>query len=270
MGQRGWSDLATADPLGALPQGYISGLETSNGTDSDHDIDITTGVTRDSSDSANMLLESALTKQIDANWTEGTNLGGFPSSLTLTADTWYHVFLIRETSSGTIDAGFDTSITATNLLSDSGYNQFRRIGSVLTDSSSNILGFTQNNDTFMWDATILDVDATDGITATLRIISVPVDLTVEALLNVKSERLTSQNSFTYVSFPSVDDEDVASQAVAPLSSVGGFALGATDTGFVNLISVLTDTSARIRTRSQSITTLLKIATLGWKDSRGKE
>lgn len=67
-------------------------------------------------------------------------MGGFAASGSITADTVYYVFLIMD-SSGTIDAGFDDSLTATNLLSASGYTYYRRIGFVATDGSSNIHHF---------------------------------------------------------------------------------------------------------------------------------
>lgn len=132
------SNWNTHGQSAALPIGYIGGLEvTINGVDSEHDIDIAVGEARDTTDAANLEITSTFTKRIDANWAAGTGNGGFPSGISLTADTWYHVFLVDDGSSG-VDAGFDSSVTATNLLSDSGGSQYVRIASVLTDSSSNI------------------------------------------------------------------------------------------------------------------------------------
>jgi len=116
--------------LGLL-QGHIDGLVLSNDTDTDHDIQIGTGSCGDSTGEYLLALSSVLTKQIDANWAEGDDAGGFPSGLSLTADTWYHVFLIYKISALgviTIDGGFDTSTTAANLLSDAtNYTRYRRI-----------------------------------------------------------------------------------------------------------------------------------------------
>jgi len=111
-----------------LPLNYIAGLIPSNDTDTDHDINITAGKARDAVDSFSINLASEITKQIDVDWVAGDDAGGFPSGLTLSADTWYHVFVIAKTD-GTTDAGFDTSLTATNLLSDAtGYTKYRRVG----------------------------------------------------------------------------------------------------------------------------------------------
>lgn len=112
-----------------LPKGYINGLTiANNGSDPEHDIDIAVGDCRDFANTKNIKLTSAITKQIDANWAEGAAAGGFPSSLTLSNTTWYRVFVILK-SDGTIDAGYDTSATAANLLSDAtGYAEYRQVG----------------------------------------------------------------------------------------------------------------------------------------------
>lgn len=60
------------------------GLLLSNNTsDASHDIDIAAGICRDSTNASFIVLASALTKQIDAEWAEGDDAGGFPSGLTL-------------------------------------------------------------------------------------------------------------------------------------------------------------------------------------------
>ena len=117
--------------------GFINGLQLANGTDATNDIDIAAGACVDSSDAVNMVLSSVFTKQIDANWAVGSAAGGFPSGLTLTDDTWYHVFLIRRSDTGVVDGGFDTSLTAANLLTDaSDYDSYRRIGSIRRETAA--------------------------------------------------------------------------------------------------------------------------------------
>ncbi|KKL57670.1 hypothetical protein LCGC14_2233100 [marine sediment metagenome] len=53
-------------------------------------------------------------------------------------DTWYHFFLIE--NAGTEDACFDRAEKGTNCLSESGYDQYRLLQSVLTDATANLLG----------------------------------------------------------------------------------------------------------------------------------
>jgi len=128
----------------ASPTNSISGLICENASgDTAHDITLNTGKCRDFADTINISVGSAITKQIDANWADGTNNGGFPSSITLTTDTWYHFFAIAKPD-GSSNAGFDSSLTATNLLDGSnaggaGYTKYRRVASVLTDGSGNII-----------------------------------------------------------------------------------------------------------------------------------
>ena len=135
---------------GGLPRGYKSGMRVSNGTDTDHDIDITAGERRSADDSEDIVL-SAMTKQGDATWSAGTAAGGLSSSLTALAnDTWYHVFAINV--GGSADVGFDTDPDATNLIADHTATAHRWIGAVKTDGSANFKQFHQFGlDEFWWD-----------------------------------------------------------------------------------------------------------------------
>ena len=87
-------------------------------------------------------LSSTIIKNITLTWVSGSG-GGRPSSVALTANTWYRVFVIAG-SSGT-DAGFDTSNNASNLLAaaGAGFVNYRQIGWVKTDASSGMIGYTQ-------------------------------------------------------------------------------------------------------------------------------
>lgn len=158
-----------------LPAGYINGFICSNDTDADHDINITAGKARSSDDTDDIILGTEITKQIDANWSAGDDAGGFPSGLTLSADTWYHLFVIYNPTTDTTDAGFDSSLNASNLLSDaSGYTKYKWIGAVLTDASSNILSFYQspNNPNFF------QFDGDDVYSASSGIPTSATDLTI--------------------------------------------------------------------------------------------
>ncbi len=118
--------------------GFVSGLIPSQAADANHDITFSAGLAADSGNSSWLELTSAITKRIDATWAVGDTNGGLFSG-TVAADTWYHLFVIRRSDTGVVDAGFDTSVTAANIPTD--YDEYRRVGSVLTDSSSNIFDF---------------------------------------------------------------------------------------------------------------------------------
>lgn len=249
---------------GGLPAGYKYGMSISNnGTDADHDIDITTGKVRDEADAVDIELTAALTKQIDATWASGDAAGGLSSSLSAPANnTWYHVFAI--VVGGVADIGFDTSISAANLVADHSATAYRRIGSVRTDGSANILAFTEANGRFLWSDPPQDTAANNpGTSAVTEALDyVPPDVAVDALLNITLDPGSSASS-VYISSFSQNDE-------APsLASAPGATLYANtgSTEMAEQIDVLTDTSAQIRYRlsSSDANTDLYINTLGWID-----
>src|SRR3990167_8496566 len=180
------AQVLTSNGAGAYPSfqaaavatwlGDLTGLGLSHGVDTDHDITIAVGAAASyhATITSRVLLNltTALTKQIDAAWAVGTNQGGLFSGA-VGNTTWYHVFLIRRSDTGVVDAGFDTSVTAANIPAS--YDQYRRIGSVLTDGAANILAFVQDGDWFAWAAPVLDVDSdnpgTNAVTATLTVTS---------------------------------------------------------------------------------------------------
>lgn len=141
--------LNDLDKLKADLWDSIGGLTPSHAADTDHDITISPGACADATNVLSMYLGAALTKQIDADWAEGTDDGGLATGARSVADTpnastWYHLFKIIkidvESAVYTIDAGFDTDMAATNLLADAtNYSHYRRVHSVLTDGSNNII-----------------------------------------------------------------------------------------------------------------------------------
>ena len=256
-----------------MPRGYIDGLIMSNAAgDTAHDIGISVGKCRDSGDADSILFNAAMTKQIDANWAEGTNLGGFPSGLGLAVDTWYYVFVIMSADGTKIDAGFDTNSVALNLLGDAtDYSIYRRIGSVLTDGSSNIIGFYQRGNRFLWKSPPLDINnlALTANTDQLLTLSIPLGIKTEVFFNF-TQVDSLDNRVIYFSSPDVDDEN-PTQATAPLgsgtvpevtnevnSSVGG-----------QISDIISNVSSQIRVVTDENSNLY-LATLGWIDLRGKD
>lgn len=140
--------VARISPYYNIP---IEGLICSSDTDIDHDIKIEEGSCTSSDKSVLMRLASDIVKRIDSSqWEEGTGNGGMPSGIAIQPNTWYDLFLISDMYGIKVDAGFDTQgSSATNLLSDassSGYVKYKKILSIKTDSSNNIIPFYQLND----------------------------------------------------------------------------------------------------------------------------
>ncbi|MGE0487325.1 MAG: hypothetical protein AB7Q81_24435 [Gammaproteobacteria bacterium] len=155
--------------LDAGPTRYINGLEIANGTDANNDIDIAAGVCRAATSRVALTLGATLTKQLDAAWAAGDDAGGLFSG-SKAINTWYHVFLIRKDADGTIDAGFDTAIDATNR--PVGYSDYRRIMSIRTDGSGNIRRFKQAGDRVWWTAEIVESTALPSV-LTLLTVTIP-------------------------------------------------------------------------------------------------
>jgi len=236
-------------------RGYIDGLITANGTDADHDIDIAAGECRDSTNTYNMILGSTLTKQIDASWASGNNAGGLFSG-SVGNSTWYHVFLIRR-DDGTIDAGFDTSVSAANR--PAGYSTYRRIGSVLTNSSANIIAFTQNGDQFLWNS--YTTDKSGAFTAgawTAYTASVPTGVVVDAIVKFDLQATAITAEHAGISDYGFDNWRVCGRA--PVLGEWCFATTAT---------CRTNTSAQLKYYATGGNSF-SLFCMGWIDPRGRD
>jgi hypothetical protein len=252
----------TDGPKPPLPRSYLAGMTLSPDTDTAHDINITAGEARDSGNAVNLILATETTKQIDAIWAAGDDAGGLFSG-TVAIDTWYHLFIIKKDSDGSFDAGFDTSVTAANI--PTGYTDYRRIGSVLTDGSANIIGFKQIGDEFFWDdppmdATDLDVDAAQEAV----ILTVPPGVNVKAFFNLTNE--TTGQSLYIPLHQGVNNEAPSQQAAAPLATYNQ----SNNANSTYTVWAWTDTSKQINIRASAANAVVNIATLGWLDRRGKD
>ena len=246
--------------LGSAFAGAIHGLTLSNGTDADHDIDIAVGGARDAADIYTMNLSSGLTKQIDAGFAAGTNAGGLFSG-TVAIDTWYHTFLIKKDSDGTIDAGFDTSVTAANI--PAGYTSYKWIGAVLTDGSGNILAFTQSTDNpsfFLFDTAQLDVSGAHATSAVTQTISTPPDIKAKAKLFIGGYGATSVTYFLVSSLNKADE--------VPTIGLCNTNQTVANTQIASEAEVVTNSSSQIRSRPSSSVTTFIVYTRGWEVDRG--
>lgn len=79
-----WDVFLIDAPPPGIPLYQLNGLRvTVNGTDADHDIDISKGSVRDSTDTVDLFLETGVTKRLDAAWAAGTNQGAQVQSANL-------------------------------------------------------------------------------------------------------------------------------------------------------------------------------------------
>ena len=249
-----------------LPVNHLSGLTISNNvTDSDHDIDIDVGKAKDSSDAYDLSLTSIMVKQIDVAWAVGTAAGGLFSG-TVAIDTWYHLFLIRKDSDGSIDAGFDTSVTAANI--PTGYTAYKWIGAVLTDGSSNILPFYHRAnapDEFIFDARAVDFSGAISNTRALTTVSTPLGIQSTVLMSLTHRQTVGTTGYFWAK--SADETDAAASESNCTTSFYDTAGG--DSSMSNDVEVMTNTSSQIAVRSSSATgVIMNGQTRGFRVNRG--
>jgi hypothetical protein len=235
---------------------HLSGLTLSNDTASPQTtIDIATGSACSDDDSAMMVLTSAWTKNVIGSWTAGTGLGGLDTGA-INNNLWYHVFLIMRPDTGAVDVLFSLSPTAPTMPAN--YTKKRRIGSIKTDASSHVLGFTQLGDQFLW-ATDLGYDVYNGGGVAVA----PGGLvTATTPLGVKTRVILNSVLSTAVSVNIMSPD---AQAVFGTSNMTG-----TPSGVGAQIVVRTNTSSQVRViGSAAAAAGFYLGTVGWFDNRGK-
>jgi hypothetical protein len=260
---------ANATWLPPLPLNYLSGFTISNNTSAPNtDLDIAAGIATDSTNMSSITL-SPITKRISTTWAVGTgngclDIGSVPANGTL------HIFIIKRTDADITDILASTN--ANNPVMPTGYTEKRRIGSILTDNSANIILFKQYGDKFFFQIPpALDVDAAQGIISIIRTLTVPVGIQVEAILNVYIQNAVPSQTALYLRNLDLPDI-IPSPSVSPLGQLitdNNGHLGVSDYACGQVL-VITNTSGQIASRGSATNFSLKIATVGWIDRRGKD
>lgn len=242
-------------------KGHLFGLTLSNSTsDSDHDLDIAAGeAASDSSSPVLMSLASGTVKRMDAAFTEGTGSGGMVSGESLPTSGTIHVWLIAK-DDGTTDVCANNN--ASSGLSPSlppGFTHKRRIASLRTDASANILSFRQTGDQFDLINNITDANsvAFPNTNEFLVALSVPNGLTVSAMFNV---HVTGNTNVSH------GPPWVALGASNVDTQVNG------TTSARSFLSIPTNATGQIKMRG-SVTgggIAYSISTWGWIDTRGRQ
>lgn len=251
---------AKNDVISNTPHGF----NISIGTDTEHDITISAGSIPDSTFTYNMSLAAPITKQIDAVWAEGDNVGGMPTDSFLAPNAWHGVWAIYNPTTLVTDVCFirEGEFPA-------GFTAHRLLGLVLTDSSSNLIPFVfyVNNHYWEWTTPILDQSfAPANTSAALKAISTPVGIYAKAKMNVSASSDGAAYCFVYIRNPATTDQTPIENA-APLYSLYGYGPAT-----MQQMECLTDTSSRVSVRTQRATTAkstsIKICTLGYTWNRG--
>jgi hypothetical protein len=256
--------LAVTPKYNPLPPGFLFGCTLSNTAgDLVNDISIAAGKARDATDGVNIILAAALTKRLDANWAVGDAQGGLDTGSA--ANGTYHVWLIKRSDTGVVDALFSASATTPTMPAS--YDFKRRIGSILREAAS-IVAFRQAGDRFWRSVPTGDVnDNNPGAAAITRTLKVPIGIQVDAMV-IHSVTIGSSGTLYFGLLSSLlDTSSVPSVAVHDVVIVDN----ADASGDSVSREITTNTSGQIRSRlSGSIaSTIETVTTLGWIDTRGR-
>lgn len=259
-----WTDVSSTS-AGGYPTMWIRS-KISNGTDATNDINIASGSSaRDDGDTDDIDLASLLTKQLDAAWALGSASGGLDTGTI--ADDTYHVFLIKRSDTGVVDALFSLSPTAPTMPTS--YDLQRRIGSIIRTGGS-ILAFIQNGDNFTLDAIFREFNTnnpgTSAITQTLA--RIPTGIEVGAQFTFKISDASAATT-TRIMVTSLDQ--TATSPSSALYTMIVQALGGGDISQAQLVlTVKTNTSAQFRYQlnPSSADTQATGFVRGWIDDRG--
>lgn len=243
-----------------LPAGHLFGLTLSNNAiDAANDIDIAVGRARSDDDTVNIVLSGVLVKRLDAVWAAGTNQGGLDTGSKANSTT-YHVFAIANAAGSLNDVLFSASLASPTL--PGGYTVKRRIGSLFTDASGNLVLFSQVGDEFLAKGATLDINV-GSLAATTRqlgALGVPGGLALDAI--IRSYSPLSGGQLFIMTDPAEAD------AAPSLSAVPGHTLNAA--GQQHQGRVRTNTSRQIAYRGNTTGTILRVWTYGWIDRRGRD
>ncbi len=252
-----------AAPQNQFPGGHLYGMILSNNSaDPNNDIDISIGECRSELNTVDLLLTSAITKRADAAWAAGNNQGGMDTGSKPTNGT-LHVYIISNGSA--VDAIFSQSASSPAL--PGGYTEYRRIGAVTTDSSSNIRRFVQVGDRFLYTAKpIADATALAISTTPLPItLTVPTGIKVRPLINFQSGA-----GIRYITSYDPDSTWAATNLPNSVNNGAGSVIlqNASSSGSPANDGALTNTSRQLGFIANAATTIY-IDTYGWAETRGR-
>jgi len=241
-------------------RGYLSGCSMENDSgDAANDVTVNIGTAMSSGNTKYINLTTAVTKKIDAVFAVGTDQGGLDTGAA-GPGTWYNVYLIEHETSGATDVLL--SGATTSLTMPSGYTYSRRVGSVYAGLGSGVSGFVQHGDKFLWKDPPLDVNSTAiGTTGTFHKLQVPYGVSTEAIIVYQGN--TGESNHIYISSMDVNDE-APSNGTAPLGQMYGAAAA------MGQMDVQSSVTGYIRLRADGANIDIDIATLGYKDRRGRD
>lgn len=255
-----------------LSGGSIYGMTIANNQANPYTaIDVAVGQCRDSTNTADIVFETPITKTITAVWLAGTGNGMRDAATALAAEQSYHMFAIMDPDLGLVDVLCSESATAPNL--PNGYTLFRRIGSlpvlggdVIPPTGTNIPLFQQWGDQFLLSLPNNEWTAQTGSAAALlRAFFVPLGIKVQALFYGQ----ITLSPVAAATFLRVTDPDLGVPPAFGLGSqFGQLVLAADSTYLRGVFQETTNTSAQVYVQTNDATAIWALKTRGWIDTRG--
>jgi hypothetical protein len=196
------ANLVAAGP--AEHRGYVNGLTISNNGAAAL-FDLAAGTAVDSTQAAFMTTSGLTAKNVAVAWAVGSSAGALDTGA-IAANTGYFIWLIKRPDTGVVDVLASTSASAPTMPTN--YTLKRLVGWVRTDGSSNLLGFTQVGNQFLFNSSITGIATINpGTSAVLVTLTVPVGVKVGGIVNVGITNTTATDARGYMSSP--DQTDVA-------------------------------------------------------------
>jgi hypothetical protein len=247
----------TTPPAPAPPRSYLAGLTLSPG--GTQIVTVASGQATSDDTTTGMVLTASLSKSLAANWASGASNGCLDAG-SVASGAWYHVFLIARTDTGAVDVLCSVQVTTPVLPSP--YTKQRRLGSILTNSSDDIVTFVQNGDEFIWLTPPQDVSASTLTTASrsLYTLSVAPGVKVNALIRAAVTNASTGFAVVYTSPDENDQAPGSANADAWFNGLGDAA---------GRYNIRTSTSGQIGARANAASTTLSITTFGYIDTRGR-
>ena len=217
-------------------------------------VDIASGSCTDDTNTVIMHYAGYTGKRLGTSWTAG--VGFMQSGSTLSANTWYHVYVIG------------TAYGATNMIAVPHGTAFgypttsfiykRYIGSLKTDSSSYVIPYEQKGNIFLWLEPVLEINGSYTSTArSLLTINIPPGVVCEATVQYTHDNNVSH----YFTCPSQTDEAVdGANALATQNCPDTI-------GSVRVTTQRSNTSSQIGFRPADTVTL-RLRTKSYENRRG--
>jgi hypothetical protein len=151
------------------------------------------------SDGTGQAVATAKTKSISSTWVVGSGNGGLDTG-SVAASTTYHCYAIYNPTTAIADFLFSTGATTPTSL-PSGYTKYRRVGSIITNSSSTIIAFIQSGNYFELSLPTSAFSGSVGTSTGTVTLATPYGIVTTAVLNGSIELSNDSTNYYYRIFP---------------------------------------------------------------------